>query len=208
MNAICSDRGLEIIIFKWSHAGEDKYHLYVESKKNDTNKHIYKTEIESDIENKLIITKRENSRGRGSSGREREIKSFGLTHQLFKKTPPPRKKKEQFGKRCLRCGDLIIPQDCHWFMQSPSFILDHFFSYFFFPHCWCPIQCVCYMSLATSLSTVALCECLTYLHKLCCAVFPHFWLLTVDWYSLQAVTVACLLISLVVTGCFASDSQL
>lgn len=101
MNAICSDRGLEIIIFKWSHAGEDKYHLYVESKKNDTNKHIYKTEIESDIENKLIITKRENSRGRGSSGREREIKSFGLTHQLFKKTPPPAKKKNNLGRGAL-----------------------------------------------------------------------------------------------------------
>ena len=31
------------------------YHLYVESKRNDTSERIYKTEIDSDIENKLMV---------------------------------------------------------------------------------------------------------------------------------------------------------
>ena len=31
------------------------YHLYVESKRNDTSECIYKTEIDSDIENKLMV---------------------------------------------------------------------------------------------------------------------------------------------------------
>ena len=37
-------------------------HLYVESKKNDTNEVIYKTETDSDIENKLMVTKEERGR--------------------------------------------------------------------------------------------------------------------------------------------------
>ena len=35
------------------------YHLYVESKKNYINELIYKTETDSDIENKLTVTKGE-----------------------------------------------------------------------------------------------------------------------------------------------------
>ena len=38
-------------------------HSYVESKKKDTNELIYKTEINSDTENKLMITKGENGEG-------------------------------------------------------------------------------------------------------------------------------------------------
>ena len=41
-----------------------RYHLYVESKKNDTNELIYKTEILTDIESKLMVT-RGDSRVRG-----------------------------------------------------------------------------------------------------------------------------------------------
>ena len=54
--------GLEIIIL--SELSQTKtdiilYHLHVESKKNDTNELIYKTELDSqtDIENKLIVSK-------------------------------------------------------------------------------------------------------------------------------------------------------
>ena len=54
--------GLEIIIL--SEVSQTKtdiilYHLHVESKKNDTNELIYKTELDSqtDIENKLIVSK-------------------------------------------------------------------------------------------------------------------------------------------------------
>jgi len=36
------------------------YHLYVESeKKNETNELIYNTERDSDVKNKLVVTKRE-----------------------------------------------------------------------------------------------------------------------------------------------------
>ena len=38
-------------------------HLYVESKKKDTNELIYKTEINSETENKLMVTKGENGEG-------------------------------------------------------------------------------------------------------------------------------------------------
>ena len=39
------------------------YHLYVESEKQDTNELIYKTEIDPDIENKLMVTKGEGGGG-------------------------------------------------------------------------------------------------------------------------------------------------
>ena len=38
------------------------YHLYVESKKNYTNELIYKTETDSDIENKFMVNKGEGGR--------------------------------------------------------------------------------------------------------------------------------------------------
>ena len=43
----------------------DKYHLYVESKKSDTNELIYKTETDSlmDVGNKLMVTKGERGGG-------------------------------------------------------------------------------------------------------------------------------------------------
>ena len=41
------------------------YHLYVESKKTDTNKLIYKIEIDSDIENKLMVSKGDSGKGLG-----------------------------------------------------------------------------------------------------------------------------------------------
>ena len=54
---------LEIIILnEASHKEKDKYpnmvwyHLYVESKKNDTNELIYKTKRLTNIENKFIVT--------------------------------------------------------------------------------------------------------------------------------------------------------
>lgn len=37
--------------------------LHIESKKNDRNELIYKTEIDSDIENKFMVTKGEVGRG-------------------------------------------------------------------------------------------------------------------------------------------------
>ena len=39
------------------------YYLYVESKKNYRNELIYKTEIDSDLENKLMVIKGESSGG-------------------------------------------------------------------------------------------------------------------------------------------------
>ena len=49
------------------------YHLHVESKKNDTNEIIYKTEIDSDIENTLKAEKGE--RGMGKN----KLRVWGLT---------------------------------------------------------------------------------------------------------------------------------
>ena len=40
----------------------------MESEKNDTNELIYKTETDSDIENKLMVTKGERWRGRDKLG--------------------------------------------------------------------------------------------------------------------------------------------
>ena len=37
---------------------------YMWTLKNDTNEYIYKTEIDSDIENKLMVTKGDSGRGR------------------------------------------------------------------------------------------------------------------------------------------------
>ena len=44
---------------KWNNSNTNItwYHLYVESKKNDKNEPIYKTETDSDFENKLMVTK-------------------------------------------------------------------------------------------------------------------------------------------------------
>ena len=39
------------------------YHLYVETKRNDTSECIYKTEIDSDIENKLMVIEGERTVG-------------------------------------------------------------------------------------------------------------------------------------------------
>ena len=50
---------------KWSKRGRERkmntiwYHFYVESKKNNTNELIYKTEIDSQRESKLMINKGE-----------------------------------------------------------------------------------------------------------------------------------------------------
>ena len=50
-NAICSniDGPRDFIQSEISQAEKDKYRLHVESKKNNTNKLIYKTEIDSQI---------------------------------------------------------------------------------------------------------------------------------------------------------------
>ena len=62
---------LEVIILsEVSQAEKDKYHmiLYMDSKKkkkSDTNELIYKREIDSDIGNKLVVTKGDSGRGGG-----------------------------------------------------------------------------------------------------------------------------------------------
>ena len=65
-NAICSNtNGPKNYHTKWSKSDRKTniiwYHLRVKSKKkkNDTNEFIYKTEIDSDFENKLMVTKGE-----------------------------------------------------------------------------------------------------------------------------------------------------
>ena len=56
---------MDLDIITWSEVSQRKtniiwYHIYVESKKKkDANKLTYKTEIDSDRENKLMVTKEE-----------------------------------------------------------------------------------------------------------------------------------------------------
>ena len=54
---------LEIIILSQRKTIIIWYHFYVESKKNNTNELIYKTEIESYVESKLMVTKMESGGG-------------------------------------------------------------------------------------------------------------------------------------------------
>ena len=59
---------------KWNKSDKNKYHLYVEYK-NDKNELTYKTEIDSDIENKLMIIKRKKVR-------EGQVRNLGLSDKI------------------------------------------------------------------------------------------------------------------------------
>lgn len=60
-SALCMDLKM-IIVSEGSQAEEDKYcswHFYAESRSSDTNEAIYKREIVTDTENKVVVIKGE-----------------------------------------------------------------------------------------------------------------------------------------------------
>ena len=71
-NAICSNMDVSRHYHtKWNKPDKDKYHvisLMYGYKNNDTNELIYKTEIDTDIENKLMVTKGERGGERDKLG--------------------------------------------------------------------------------------------------------------------------------------------